>query len=84
MGFLREGERLVSICYEKDGKVYTATPATKKQLERWYTEGLINELDGTCTCGAADFCDTINGVWVRCFEDSAGVCNWHSTNNVCS
>ena len=46
------------------------------------TESLIAP-QGTCTCGSADVCDTIAGYWVRCFEDSAGDCNWHTTYNVC-
>ena len=81
---LKEGERLLSLTYmDRDGNVYISRSATKKEVERWRKEGLIDSEDGTCTCGDADFCDDINGVWVRCFEDADGVCNWHSTNNVC-
>jgi hypothetical protein len=80
---LQPGERIVSITYERAGKQYTATRATQEDLNRWHKEGWIKSASGTCTCGAADFCDTIAHRRVRCFEDSAGVCNWHTTTDVC-
>lgn len=85
---LAPGERLLSntaegIRYERDGQQFTARRATQDDLERWHREGLIDNAAGTCTCGSADFCDSIAHRRVRCFEDSAGVCNWHTTSDVC-
>ena len=85
---LRTGERLVSstaegIVYERDGKQFTAAKASQSDLQRWHAEGWIVSADGTCTCGSDDFCDEIQHRRVRCFEDSAGVCNWHTTSDVC-
>jgi hypothetical protein len=80
---LKKGETLLSITYMRDGVTYTTTRATEAEIERWHKAGLIDKLDGTCTCGSDDFCDTIAHRRVRCFEDSAGVCNWHTTTDYC-
>ncbi len=82
---LAKGERLLSVTYERDGKVYTASRASAEDVARFHREGLIKaaDLDGTCTCGSADFCDTFAHRRVRCFDDGGGVCNWHTTNDVC-
>lgn len=68
---------ILGIIYERNGRICQAWPiseARRKQL------GLLN---ASCTCGSADFCDTINGYRVRCFDVGGGRCEWFETSDVC-
>lgn len=62
----------------RDGVTYTTTRATEAEIERGHKEALIDNLEGTCTCGSDDFCDTMAHRRVMCLEDSA---NWHTTTD---
>jgi len=74
--------KVVGITYVRDGKIFQAWPAPPELLERLETTGL-HVLNGECTCGSPDFCDTYSGYRVRCFNVTADRCELFLTNDVC-
>jgi hypothetical protein len=75
----REPEpRIVSIIYERDGKIFHAWPTPQAELQE-----LGLDRNGQCTCGSPDFCDTFAHRRIRCFSVSPGRCELFTTNDVC-
>lgn len=75
--------RIVSITFEENGRTIEATPADEETLQRMLDAGHITALNGQCTCGSSDFCDTIAHRRVRCFNVTADRCEWFLTGDVC-
>lgn len=75
--------KVVGFSYIRGGKTYLAWPASEETLERLHAEGKIKALNGECTCGSADFCDTFTNRLVRCFSVTSDRCELFETNDVC-
>jgi hypothetical protein len=69
--------KIVGIIYERNGRLCHAWPVSEEHREA------LESRNGECTCGSADYCDTINGYRVRCFSVGGDRCEWFSTNDVC-
>jgi hypothetical protein len=75
--------RIISITYLEGGKTKIAWPADKETLQRMHEEGHIKVLNGECTCGSPDYCDTFAHRRVRCFSVTSNRCEWFVTNDYC-
>jgi len=69
--------KILGIIYERNGRLCHAWPVPLNRLEAL---GLRN---GECTCGDANFCDSINGVSVRPYQVGTQRCSRSSAIGGC-